>query len=127
MLLSSAQPYRVQKNITKDHLAKSRPLSSRFTMKSLTVSVFLLLNFIILSNGDYTNPHWVPGKSVMVHLMDWRWQVFFFILFCEIKLLKKIKKIFKKILNNSGLILQTSVKIFWDQEGESNIFFFHFL
>lgn len=41
-------------------------------MKLLTCSILLLV--AALSKGDYTDPHWTTGKSVMIHMMDWRWQ-----------------------------------------------------
>lgn len=40
----------------------------------LTVGIVLLLQWIFLSNATYLDPHWTAGHSVMVHLMDWRWQ-----------------------------------------------------
>lgn len=39
-------------------------------MKLLTLT-FLLVQ-VILSKCDYTDPHWWPDRSVMVHLMDWK-------------------------------------------------------
>lgn len=33
----------------------------------------ILVSLAVINKADYTDPHWRNGRSVMVHLMDWRW------------------------------------------------------
>jgi alpha-amylase len=40
----------------------------------LSICLVFLLCSVLVTYGDYTNPHWLPGRSAMVHLMDWRWK-----------------------------------------------------
>lgn len=48
-----------------------KTVSLKFTMELLR-SIFLIILAVLGTHAKYTDPHWRAGRSVMVHLMDWK-------------------------------------------------------